>query len=504
MKGYKEMKITKRWLAILLTAVLTLAMALPTFASGGGTNNGKITIDNAVKDQNYSVYRIFNLDSYNKEEHAYLYTVNSDWTDFINQSSISGADGYVTVDGTTGLVTWKKKDGNGDPIGVAEFAQKALAYAKDASHPITPTKGPTAAGGTTITFDTLPLGYYLVDSSLGALCALNTTDPETTMEEKNGQPTVDKKVQEGANFGEEASAQIGDTVTFQTTITAQAGAEKYVLHDKMSAGLEFAGITSVVKNSGASETPLAGSDYTLTSTGLGDNCSFEVAFSDAVCNGLSAGDTIVVTYTATLTKDAAIGGTNANTNETWLKYGDDTATTHKTADVHTYQFQLVKTDEGKNGTYNVLTDARFKLYDAASAGNEVKVVKVNADEYRVAATGETAADYIEAGTPTIKGLDAKSYWLEEIKAPDGFNKLTARVKVEITGDNLVGSGELTGTDPVQYTPDAANPGGVHVKNHAGGMLPSTGGIGTTIFYILGGVLILGAAVMMILRRRHGE
>lgn len=503
MKGYQGMKITKRWLAMLLTVVLSLAMVLPAFASGG-TNDGKITISETVKGQSYSIYRIFDLESYDKDEGAYLYTVNTAWEGFINQSEISGDDGYVAVDATTGLVTWKKKDASGNSIDAAEFAKKALAYAKDPSHPIAPVES-SVATGTTVTFGNLPLGYYLVDSSLGALCALNTTNPEAAMREKNGEPTVDKKVKEDSNFGGEAKAQIGDTVTFQTTITAQAGAENYVLHDKMTKGLAFAGITSVVKNPGASQTSLTGSDYTLTSTGLGDGCSFELVFSDNVCNQLSEGDTIVVTYTATLTKDAAIGGTNPNTNEAWLKYGDNAGTTHETAKVYTYQFQLVKTDEGKNGTYNVLTGAKFKLYDAANRGQEIKVVKVKDGEYRVAATNSEAgiAEYIEAGKPIIKGLDAKTYWLEETEAPDGFNKLDDRVKVEIKGDNLVDAGKFTGTDPVQYTP-GSNPSGVHVKNHAGGKLPSTGGIGTTIFYILGGALILGAAIMMILRRKHGE
>lgn len=503
MKGYQGMKITKRWLAMLLTAVLSLAMVLPTFASGG-TNDGKITISETVKGQSYSIYRIFDLESYDKDEGAYLYTVNTAWQNFIKQSEISGTGGYVDVDATTGLVTWKKKDASGNSIDAAEFAKKALAYAKDSSHSITPVKS-FEATGTTVIFDNLPLGYYLVDSSLGALCALNTTNPEAAMNEKNGQPTVDKKVKEGSNFGEEATAQIGDTVTFQTTITAQAGAEKYVLHDKMTKGLEFAGITSVVKNPGASQTSLTDADYTLKSTGLGDGCSFELAFSDSVCNQLSAGDTIVVTYTATLTKDAEIGGTSPNTNEAWLKYGDNAETTHETAKVYTYQFQLVKTDEGKNGIYNVLTGAKFKLYTAKTGGQEIKVVKVKDGEYRVAATNSEAGivEYIEAGKPIIKGLDAKTYWLEETEAPDGFNKLEERVEVKIQGDNLVSSGTLSGTDPVEYTP-GANPGGVHVENHAGGKLPSTGGIGTTIFYILGGVLMLGAAIMMILRRRHGE
>lgn len=514
MKRYQGMKITKKWLVMMLTAVLMLSMAVPTFVSGT-ENNGTIKIDNAVKDQNYSIYRIFDLQSYDKDEKAYLYTVNGDWKDFI----ASDAGDYVTVDGTTGLVTWEKNDANGNPLGVAEFAEKALAYAK--KHSITAvnfasskTTGKAGVAVTknadadtyTITFSNLPLGYYLVDSSLGALCSLNTTNPDVTMKEKNGQPTVDKKVQEGSDFGDKASAQIGDTVTFQTTITAQAGAENYVLYDKMTKGLKFTGITDVIRNSGASQTPLAGADYTLTEGSAGDKFSFKLEFSKDVCSGLSAGDTIVVTYTATLTKDAEIGGTNTNTNETWLKYGDDSETTHVNVPVRTYKIQLVKTDEGKNNTYNVLTGAEFELYDKATGGDAIKFIKESDGNYRIADINnstdiDSATTTIEAGTPIIKGLDAKTYWLEEIKAPDGFNKSTKRIKIEVTGDNLVAAGVLTGTDPVKYTPDKNKSGGIQIENHAGGMLPSTGGIGTVIFYILGAALVIGAIAMLVMRSR---
>lgn len=509
---------------MLLAFVLTLVMAMPVFANSGNINNGTITIGNAVEGQDYSIYRIFDLDSYNKAEHAYLYRVNTGWNGFISQTDISGTGGYVEVDRTTGLVTWSKKDTFGNPIGVAEFAAKALAYAKDPANSIDPVKkassnsgnadGVTVAENTgqdkyTIKFSNLGLGYYLVDSSLGALCALNTTSPDATMNDKNGEPTVDKKVKADGNFGTDISAQIGDTVTFQATITAAAGAENYVLHDKMTKGLAFKEIISVVKNPGVSQTKLENSDYTLTRTGLDDGCSFELKFSDSVCKNLTATDTIVVTYTATLTKDAEIGGSNLNTNEAWLKYGDNpgTETTHVKTSVHTYQIQLVKTDEGKNNIYNVLTDAEFELYDSEIGTNAIKVVEETDGNYHIVdANDQTDIDssttVIKAGHPIIKGLDKKTYWLEETKAPDGFNKLTERVKIQVSGNNIIGTGKLiTGTGPVQYKPDAANPGGIQIINHAGGMLPSTGGIGTVLFYILGTALVIGAIAMLIMRSR---
>lgn len=497
------MKTGRKITTLLLVLVLTLVMAVPAFANPGNATNGKITINNAIPGQTYTVYRIFDLDSYNKAEHAYLYKVNKQWKNFIEQVDISGVNGYVNVDDATGHVTWKKKDGSGGNAGEAEFAKLALAYAKNNNlRNAGSITAPDAVDGqktTTVEFTNLPLGYYLVDSSLGALCALNTTDPDAVMTEKNGEPTIDKKVKEGDAFGEEASAQIGDTVTFKVTITAQAGAENYVLHDKMSDGLAFNGITSAIKNPGkpTEEKLDAGNDYTLTEPGT-NGATFDMCFTKPVCDNLQPSDTIVVTYTATLTAAAAVGATNPNTNEAKLEYGNDssTSTTPVQTKVYTYQLQLVKTDKGAGDKYNVLTGAKFRLYDAKTAGNEIEVVKDADGSYRIAAAGETGVD-IEAGSPIIKGLDKRVYWLEETKAPDGFNKLTERIEVEITGDNLIAKDDLSQGIYTKPT----NPTGIQIENHAGGMLPSTGGIGTVIFYILGAALVIGAIAMLVMRSR---
>lgn len=283
-------------------------------------------------------------------------------------------------------------------------------------------------------------------------------------------------------------------MTFQTTITAAAGAENYVLHDKMSEGLEFNEIESVK----IGENDVEKSNYEVNSSPT-DGCSFDLTFTNEFCTDLNAGTQIVVTYTAVLTADAKVGRTNPNTNKTWLEYGDDNKTTSDEAKVYTYQFQLVKTDEGSlpAGTpemvYQILEGAEFRLYDAETGGNEIQFVKEDEGVYRVATKEEQDKTVvIEAGSPILKGLDKKTYWLEETKAPKGFNKLTERVEVQITGDNLAtGLGQ-------EYK---GSLGGVQVVNHAGTMLPFTGGMGTTIFYVLGICLIIGSAIVLVLRRR---
>ena len=222
------MKKVSKILSLLLTLALVLGMAVTAFADSTVTT-GSITINNAVAGQNYTVYRIFDL-SHDDTFEAITYTVNPAWEAFFADPATAAAPGrnYVDID-AQGYVTWKE---NAD---AAEFAKKAQVYAATLSN----NQGQVTAAGTTVEFKGLEFGYYLVDSSLGVLCALDTTMPDVTMQEKNGVPTDYKEVQEDATqaFGRVNDADIGDTVNFRSTIVTQPGAENYVFHDKMSSGL---------------------------------------------------------------------------------------------------------------------------------------------------------------------------------------------------------------------------------------------------------------------------
>ena len=161
----------------------------------------------------------------------YAYKATTKWKGFVESET---GETYLKTDGS-GYVTWVE---NADPVA---FAKAALAYAKDPTNSIVAEKSANAPDATegsttsTVTFEGLSLGYYLVDSSVGALCSLDTTAKEVEIQEKNGVPSVEKKVQEDSDdhWDKDNTADIGQTVNFQTTITAQAGAQNYVLHDKM-------------------------------------------------------------------------------------------------------------------------------------------------------------------------------------------------------------------------------------------------------------------------------
>ena len=463
-------KTFKKLFAALLAAALVLAMAVPAFAVTNATK-GSITINNTVKDETYTIYRMFKLDSYNAESNTYSYTVESAWENFFKTGA---GRNYITLDGQN-HPTWTAADEN-DSTTVAAFAKAALAWAADKK--ISGTK--ETATGDTVTFSNLDLGYYLVDSSLGALCGLNTTNPDATIKEKNEKPEIKKEVQTSAgDWSSENNAKIGDTVEYKVEIKVADGAQKYTVTDTMSKGLTFNNSSLKVTANDAVTT-----DYTLTSTTNG----FTLVLPETYVSTLTKGTTIIVTYNATLNKDAVIDG-DGNANEVKLSYGNHQNTVPSKVTTKSYQFDLVKVD----GTTNKLLDgAEFELADG---NTKLSFVKDTAGNYRVAAAGEDGATTtitVKNGKVNIYGLAGKTYTLTETKAPDGYNKLATSETV-----NLADGSKTHATIVGSVYKD----GGVVVENHAGTVLPSTGGMGTTLFYVIGGLLVAGAGILLVVRLR---
>lgn len=474
------MRKPNKLVALIFAILASVAMLLPTSAyadSGTNDNSGSITINDAEPGHTYNAYQVLVLESYNKDAKAYSYKANADWANWLAQQTK-----YVSID-DQGYVTWVK-DAN-----VKAFAKAALAHATEAKIVAKATK---TADSATVSFTGLNLGYYLVDTTVGTLCSLDTTTPDVVMEEKNDLPGINKEVKEDStdSWGDENTAEIGQTVEFKTTISAKPGAESYVLHDVMSAGLtldpgsiEAAGLT---KGQNAQS-----GDYHVIATGLTDGCTFEVVFHQSYLDTITSDTNIVVTYDAVVNENAVIAG-DGNSNKTQLKFGEDSdyETTWDETKTYTYKVDVVKTD----GSNKVLDGAEFKLYDAKTGGNEIALVKVSDGVYRFAKDGETGvAATTKNGQLEIKGFDANTtYWLEETKAPEGYNKLAGRVEIAVKDANI----DATVNGDTWHEGD----GGVHIVNNTGTELPSTGGIGTAIFYALGGALVLGAIVFLSRKR----
>lgn len=498
------MKLIKKIAAIMFAFMMVVSMSCNVKADDTTTavtgETGTITINNAIPKQTYKLYRLLDLESYSvnedgqKENGNYSYKPASKWKTFLEGDGIK--DVYFTFE--NGYASWKK-DAN-----VETFAKLAIEHANKEKQVIEADyqqPAPTATGGqttSTVTFDNLPLGYYLVDSSVGSLCVLNTTNPNLTIAEKNGVPSVEKGVSNIQNGTYESTnnASIGDTVYFQTTITAQPGAQNYVLHDKMTKGLTLKNDSIVVKKG---ESPVATSDYTLKTSGFIDGCTFEIVFVQTFCDGLQKDEKITVTYSATLNANAVIGNdANTNTNKTLLSYGDSQKTTEVTTNTKTFKMDVFKYTENRNDKTKKdgLADAVFTLKKVGKT-NTINFVKETPDEikgdiYRVANTGDANITTNKSGKFTIQGLGAGTYYLTETKQPAGYNKLSTPVTVVIDKDGKV---------KVKNGDDYDEVNRVDVENKTGTVLPSTGGAGTTMIYLVGALLVLGSGVVLATKRR---
>ena len=474
------MKHMKRFVALFAALALVLAMAAPAFADTAAT--GSITIKNAIEGTTYTAYKIFDLDyvdATTTTKASYAYKADDNWKAFVTGTGAGAA--YVDYNEKTRAVTAKDEFTKEQ---APAFAKAALAYAKDNSKITGVTATANASGK--VEFTGLALGYYVVDTPMGALCVLDSTAQSVTVDEKNEVPSVEKKVKAGNTYETTNTAKIGDTVEFKTEINVKKGAANYVLHDKMDAGLTLDSASIKVTVDGADVTADA-TKCTIKTTGMTDTgCTFEIVFADTYVAGL-ADKNIVVTYNATLNSNAVIGGTG-NKNDTYLKYGNDNSTTHGMTTTYTYEFDVVKTNEEKQ----LLEGAVFSLYASEEAPTPMNLVAGSTGVYRLPTKDDTATvTTFTAGKVTIQGLANGTYYLEEITAPKGYNKLDHRVMITINNTDL----KATTTENT-YTD-----GGVQVINNAGTTLPGTGGIGTTIFYLIGGGLMVAAAVLLIAKKR---
>ena len=477
----------KKIISILLALVLVMSFAVTAFASGTEpvepTADYSITVKNAKAGETYTAYKMFDLsvnDPLNPT--AYRYTVNDAWEDFAKTAVFKAV---FTVDNQGYVTSTLEDQPNWDGTSaLSQVADAAAQYAK--------TNNITEAGHVTIAegensgkIELTAAGYYVITSTLGTRAMIETTPAVSAVEisEKNEEDTIAKEVKEDSgNYGESNDAQIGDTVEFKSTATITPRSINVKIHDTMTAGLTFnAGSIKIYTDEGLT-TELAADLYEIQDT-TDEGDTFTIKIEDAFAAEAEESQTLYITYTATLNENAVVKGDDGvaivdQNNKTKISFGDGTSSEEDTTTTTTHKFSVYKHAKDKN---EHLADAEFSL---KKAGTVVKLIKLDENNYRVAMPSETGAETfttVAEGDIVIWGVDADSdYTLEEITPPDGYNKLGKEVKVTV---------------------NAGNNTRIDVENQSGTELPSTGGIGTTLFYVIGGLLVVGATVVLVTKKR---
>ena len=521
-------KLVSRFMAVLMAMTMILSMSMTVFAAEAP--KGTLTVNNTVAGKTLDLYQIFTA---TKNGDNVAYTLNSAYEGFF-QNKITGASKLKGEALSEKAYAYVKEQVGDDGSKGATFAKDILGWILSASGEtktaVESTHSTTTTADTKTVIENLIYGYYVVyplgatdtstapgNETVKSVASLvNVTDTTVTINMKSNYPTVVKKV----NDKVADDVNIGDTVTYTLTskVPDMTGYTSYVFNfkDTLSTGLTFKGITSVTVGSGENvQNVTAGTgDNTYTLTQDGQDITITMNNFLASNKG-KVGQTITVTYTATLNENA-VTGFDANKNSATVEYSNKPGTTNKgesepsIVDVHTFNFTIFKyylNGADKTG----LAKAEFELYKANGevAGDKVNIKKVtDGVGYRVATPEEAATkgfkpDVIVSGTDgrvLVKGLDAGTYYLRETKAPDGYNKLLSDIKVEIKPVYDETTGKLTSYS-VDYTYNGTKTTGTEIKdtttspevaveNKTGAQLPSTGSKGA-LMVTLAGIVLFG-------------
>lgn len=463
------MKLIKKIAAIMFAFMMVFTLSSNVNAEET-TGTGKITINGAISGESYTIYKVFDLESFKDDNYSYKVT-NDKWKEFFKNGE---GKNYVDINDYDGI-TWKNEK-TASPEEkenqAKELAPKMLKFAKDPNNGIT---GITKqANSNTVPFESLSLGYYLVDSSVGALCGLTTTNNEATIIEKNEKPTLDKYVnsytEQLPNYAGESSLkknttnEIGDHVCFTAQITNFKGAENLVFTDIMEKGLSlylnehnyFLPQVNLVKKTARENVTnadvielLKTTDWNTTVTKEGEKDKFTLEFTDEGYKKLEqnyADYVLRISYYATVNKSALINNENTAT----LKYGNNPKVITSNAYVGVLSIPVFKS---KNDN-TPLPKAEFSLYTTLDdANNGVNPIEFKQDDsskeiYRKATDGESNTVYKITTNGTGKfefyGLKEGDYYLKEIKAPDGYNKLKEPIKVTVSKIENNTTKEVTG------------------------------------------------------------
>ena len=533
-KGTVMKSLMKRVFAAAAAIATVFGLAATTVVTANAADNATLTVsttDAKFAGKTVNAYKMFSA-TVSGDGKAVSYTLTDEWKPFFKDGlGLTGVTDTNVNDKANEYVAKLKNDGTG----LAAFATKASNWAQNTVNGIktnkTTTVSSNAAGGQyTATFTGLDYGYYVVavpgatvadtKSQYATLVSVGSTNVDATI--KGALPTVVKKVN-----GESAtSAKIGDTLTFTLTSTipdmSAYSAYTFNFKDTLSKGLTFKQVDSV-KVEGANSSLTEGADYSVTTTSeTSGETLLTVAMNEFKKQQANVGKTITVTYTATLNKDAVVGG-HGNTNSATIQYSNDPSnggfgeSEPSKVRVFTYGFTVDKyTGDSYPDKAVRLAGAKFTLAPK-DGGEAIRFVQVNAGNattnavYRVAKDDDTVTTTTittpENGKVDFQGLKNGEYTLTETEAPAGYNKLASAIGVKVDGRND-GTDTTDATVTITYDNNngsdydqTASNGVIPVQNKSGAILPGTGGMGTIAFTVIG-VLVIALGVAWTLKRKN--
>ena len=536
-KGTVMKSLMKKVFAAAAAIATVFGLAATTVATANAADNATLTVsttDAKFAGKTVNAYKMFSA-TVSGDGKAVSYTLTDEWKPFFKDSTASGL-----TDVTDANVNDKANDYVSKLTGndLVAFATKASNWAQAKANNIKTAATATVSTGATngnytATFNGLDYGYYVVavpgatlanaSGQYATLVSVDSTNVNTNI--KGDLPTVDKKVQVGGTGKDATDAKIGDTLTFTltSTIPDMSAYDTYTFNfkDTLSQGLTFGQVTSVTVD-GVTDPLTVNTDYTVTTPTTSDN-TLTVSMKDFKKQQANAGKKITVTYTATLNKDAVVGG-HGNTNSATIQYSNNPSaggtgeSEPSKVRVFTYGFTVDKyTGDSYPDKAVRLAGAKFTL--APKAGGEaIHFVQVNAGNattnavYRVAKAGETDTTTTittpASGKVVFQGLKNGEYTLTETKAPAGYNKLASAIGVKVNGSND-GTDTTNATVNITYNNDnndttydqTASNGVIPVQNKSGVVLPGTGGMGTIAFTVIG-VLVIALGVAWTLKRKN--
>ena len=460
------MKHLKNLIAAALTLVVAMALSVTAFAAGTGTIT--ITPPSGVDSgatNTYKIYEVFDADA-SADGSSVSYKV---------MASKAGKDlptGFVVDAAGNVIHGTKDADGKITPNTATELTAAEIASIAAYVEGDEPVDTATSTGTAAATSGSLDNGYYFITTSTGSVVTINTAKPNATVNDKNTVPSVDKTITGATSMdenGKKALAQVGTTVNYSAVITVGNGAKDYIFHDTMETGLTY--------NDDAAVTGVDAANYTVGK--VGDD-TFTITFSNDYIKTLAAGTKLTITYSATVNNDAIT--VDPLNNTAYVSYGDKNSnykTPETSADVYEAKITITKKDgdgEPLAGAGFVLKNSEGKYYKLAN--NAITWVD------SIDAADEHVSDDQGAVAP-FTGLANGTYTLVEKTVPSGYNKAADK-------DFTIAEHDYTATNLEQ----AAD-----VVNESGSVLPSTGGMGTTLFYIVGGLMVAGAAIALIAKNR---